>query len=57
MYKHKFFENRAELLAWLNENHITPDNIIEILPMPTSGNSRFHPVRAGCHRPGHFQGP
>jgi hypothetical protein len=38
MYKHKFFENRAELLAWLNENHITPDNIIEILPMPTSGN-------------------
>lgn len=38
MYKHKFFESRTELLAWLNSNHIAPENIIEILPMPTDGN-------------------
>ena len=38
MYQHKFFESRTELLAWLNSNHIAPENIIEILPMPTDGN-------------------
>jgi hypothetical protein len=38
MYKHKFFESRIELLNWLNANNIQPEQIIEILPMPTSGN-------------------
>ncbi len=38
MYKHKFFESREELLAWLNTNNIQPEQVMGILPMPTSGN-------------------
>ena len=38
MYKHKFFESRDELLAWLNSNNIQQEDIIAILPMPTDGN-------------------
>lgn len=38
MYKQKFFESRTELLEWLNNNKIQPEQIIEILPMPTDGN-------------------
>lgn len=38
MYKHEFFESRDELLKWLNENNISQEDIIAILPMPTDGN-------------------
>lgn len=38
MYKHEFFESRAELLKWLNSNQIQPEQILSILPMPTTGN-------------------
>lgn len=38
MYDHMFFESRDELLQWLNDNHIPPENIISILPMPSNGN-------------------
>ena len=41
MYKHKFFESRTELLNWLNDNKIQPEQIVQILPMPTDGNGYY----------------